>query len=196
MAIALIIGFFILFIQGWIVWYLAYFKKKGEYDAIKEDIGQVTTLTESIKNDLNLLTQKEINLDVLKRNSILEYFDSLELAIHDLLFKIRIYDQKTLDEYHTTTFTKYLVAYGRFKLFIRDEQILNIVQETHNNLELMIISQENSASFSQANGNCSESDIKEATNVVLEEESERLSEAYNKLIVCQEKLRDEIRKVF
>jgi hypothetical protein len=196
MGTALIVGFIVLFIQGWVVWYLAYFKKKGEYDAIKEDIEQVTTLTESIKNDLNFLTQKEINLNVLKRNSILEYFDSLELAINDLLFKTRINDQKTLDEYHTTTFTRYLIANGRFKLFIREEQILDIVQEIHNNLELMIISQENSASFSQTIKDDSESDIREATNNVLEEESEKLNEAYDKLIGYQDKLRNEIQKVF
>lgn len=137
----------LVFIQGWIVWYLTYFKKKGEYEAMKEEVSQITKLTESIKSELNVLTQKELNLDLLRRNSILEYNDSLELALNDLFFKVKVFDLRGLDEYHTSTYPRYLIAMSRLRLCTQMEVVDQLTSEINTHLEALMIATENSASY-------------------------------------------------
>lgn len=187
---ALIIGFVILFIQGWVVWYLAYFKKKGEYEAIKEEIDHITKATETIKSELNFLTQKEINLDVLKRNSILEYNDALELAIHDLLHKTRIDKPKTLDDYHVTAYSRYIIAASRLKLCVSNENVIDLIVETNNCLEGMIVAQVNSAEFARVRKGEDDEDLLNASKEIVEEQSNDLVHNYNQMIKCQEQLRE------
>ena len=51
-----IIALLVLIVLGFVTLYFAYFKKKGEYQAIKEEIERVTRTTEGIKRDLDLIT--------------------------------------------------------------------------------------------------------------------------------------------
>jgi hypothetical protein len=72
----------IIIINGWLIYYFTYFKKSGEYQAIKENIDEVTTAVESIKGEVEYLTTGKIGLATEIRTTILSFQDKLALLIY------------------------------------------------------------------------------------------------------------------
>jgi hypothetical protein len=132
----------------------------------------------------------------LKRSSILEYNDALELAIHDLLHKTRIDKPKTIDEYHVTTYSRYIIAVSRLKLCIDNSKVIDLVEETNGHLEDMVVAQGNSSEFARVRkGEEQDEGFLKASRKVVDEQSNDLINSYNQLTRCQEELRELFRSL-
>lgn len=116
-----------IFLHGWFLWYFTYFKKKGEYQAMKEEIEGITHLTEKIKADLSRLSQKQMSLDNEIRNAIIQYNDVVSQCVDGTL--LSVFTKSTVDitkNYFSETFAKYSLAQSRLSLFIQDDEIERI----------------------------------------------------------------------
>lgn len=62
------------------------YAKKGDNLATKEDIEEITQLTEEIKNDLQLSNENKLGFQPLRRNAVVEYYESYCEWLNCLLF--------------------------------------------------------------------------------------------------------------
>jgi hypothetical protein len=117
----------IAFIQGWIILYFTYFKEKGKYQAMKEEIDEITQTQESIKNNLAVIAQTQISLNTERRKAILKYYNDLNRIRHYLVVELSI-DKNDYENFMPKLYEPYSRSRSNLQLFIEDENILNIVE--------------------------------------------------------------------
>lgn len=88
----------LVFIQGWIVWYLTYFKKKGEYEAMKEVVDQLTSEINTHLEALMIATENSASyyaatkkIDLIHHSEFSRQFENLErcrVKLNAILFQL------------------------------------------------------------------------------------------------------------
>jgi hypothetical protein len=78
-----------IFIAGYLLYYFSYFKKKGENLATKEDIGELTEITEKIKGEVDVISQNRMSLYSEKRNAVISFLECANEIESFLIFKVQ-----------------------------------------------------------------------------------------------------------
>jgi len=122
----ILIGILLLYIA----FFKSYFTEKGKNLATKEDIKDITSIVEKVKNQLQIYTQSKISLQAEERNSLIEYYVKyhfwlntiIDIYISNIDFEnidqIIILDQRISDAKFN-----YEIAEGRMELFTNNEEL-------------------------------------------------------------------------
>lgn len=138
----LVVAVILLFIgQGFATWYFAYFKKKGEYEAIKENIEQITRTTESIKKELDLITENEISFRSGRRNAIIEYFESINRVFLHIITRMKIHTgDDLLPAYSESIYPQHSIAISKLLLFLESNEVARLSNEIEEILNKVLTS--------------------------------------------------------
>lgn len=128
-------------INGWITYYITYFKKKGEYKVLKEDIEEITEKveyiktqfqreTDKIKSELEYLTQRKLSIASEELNAILNFYEKYSIWLNKVL-DIPTYNMSSskIEEYRVEidkTKIGYETAESRLGIFLDDEEFFSI----------------------------------------------------------------------
>ena len=128
-------------INGWITYFITYFKKKGEYQVLKEDIEEITEKveyiktrflqeTDKIKSELEYLTQRKLSIASEELNAILNFYEKYSIWLNKVL-DIPTYNMSNskIEEYRIEidkTKIGYETAGSRLGIFLDDEEFFSI----------------------------------------------------------------------
>lgn len=114
--------------QGFLIAYFSYFKKVGEYQAMKEEIDGITTTTEKIKKDIGIVAQRQISFENETRKSITELNDVVTESTTFLMNGI--WSDTSADlylSYMKDVLPKILAAQSKVLLYTKNDNIHNLV---------------------------------------------------------------------
>jgi len=124
-----------------------YFEAKGTNQATKEDIGEITSIVESIKSELlkdiedlkgqiSLVNQHKLNLKASEREAILEYSSKLNAYIYYLVeLDLTIYNDQNYNELLKERIEinrksyDFAVAEANLGLFLNDQEFIQMNME-------------------------------------------------------------------
>lgn len=116
-----------------------YLNEKAKNLATKQDIKEITKITEGIKTEMNILSQNRVSIYNEKRNAIISFLEFVEAADHFFRFEISDF---ILNKTKTEPFFQLYVGRfrpmeynvrSRIKLFINDKNIDKLVNEIFQN---------------------------------------------------------------
>lgn len=124
------------FANGWITWYFAYFKKTGEYQAIRENVDEITKITEGIKHDFDIIKQNQVGLKSEQRRVVIQYYKVIYEMINKLpSVRVMMFARgHEVKDFTKNTKTTLMFAEAELLLFVSDERVRNGSQLCHSSL--------------------------------------------------------------
>lgn len=122
----------------YIAFFKSYFQEKGKNIATKEDIQEITTKVEFIKNEFLYSTQSKISLKVEERNSLVNCYEKFSHWLNTILYvqlaglndeakeEIKTYKNQLYEAKH-----QFELASGRMALFVNNETLSNLLQQLY-----------------------------------------------------------------
>lgn len=118
-------------LTGFLLYYLSYFKRKGENLATKEDIEELTEITEKIKSEVAVLSQNRVSLYNEKRNSVLSFLESFNSIESFLVFKVNggMSKDELMQNYIDKFDKDHHLADIKLRLFFNDPKLDSLLDE-------------------------------------------------------------------
>jgi hypothetical protein len=126
-----IINLFAIILSHILLYFKTYTKEKGKNLATKEDIEEITQKVETVKSDINLLTQKRINYNSEKYNALIDYNNRYSAWLFFIVYTHISGEADKADEFKEKTeekldnlFHDFLIAEAKFDVYFIDTDFI------------------------------------------------------------------------
>ena len=126
--IILIVGFYIAFFKS-------YFTEKGKNLATKEDINEITSMVETVKNQIHFSTQSKLDLRVEERNALVNHYEKYNFWLHTIIDThfsgVNEHNKHKLEEIKdrmSSARLDYELADGRMELFVSNKDLSELLK--------------------------------------------------------------------
>ncbi len=132
----LILEIILIIIGLYLAFFKSYFNEKGKNVATKEDISEITEMIETVKNQIYYNTQSKLSLKSEERNALVNYYEKFNYWLNSILdvYFAGINEKneeklKDIENRMDDAKFNYELAEGRMKLFVKNEELTNLLED-------------------------------------------------------------------